>query len=364
MNSGIALGLSVVLLILNAYFVGAEFAIMSARRSRIEPLAEGRSQTARRAKTVLWGMEHVTLLLAACQLGVTVCSTGLGAVAEPALAHLIAPPLARIGVPAAGAHTIAFFGALLIVVFLHVVLGEMVPKNISVTTPERAALWLTPTLVRFTKLSHLVIHGLNALANGVVRLTGHEPKDEVTSAFTADEVASIIERSEAEGVLQDDLGLLSGVIEFSERSAGEVMVPLSELVSLGAQVTPAEVERLVGKTGFSRFPVMDGAGIPVGYLHLKDVLYASAAQRHDHVPSWRVRDLPTIAADEEVEDALAVMQETGTHLVCVTADGAGPDAEHAPLGVVFLEDVLEELVGEVRDSIQRMAPRQSRRRTP
>jgi CBS domain containing-hemolysin-like protein len=345
MSSGLAIALGVLLLAANAFFVGAEFAIISARRSSIEPLAAAGS---RRARVVLWAMEHVSLMLACAQLGITVCSTSLGVVAEPAIAHLIEDPLVALGASADLAHPIAFVLALVIVVFLHVVLGEMVPKNLAVAGPERAALWFGPPLVWVARVVSPLITALNWIANHVLRLFGVEPKDEVASAFTAQEVQSIVERSQAEGLLDDAQGLLTGAIEFSDRTAADVMVPLASLVSVERGCSVADVERLVARTGFSRFVVTDGAGVPVGYLHLKDVLYAGPDERDLPVPDWRVRALAQVGPGDEVEAALAAMQRSGTHLARVLDEDAG-----AVVGVVFLEDILEELVGEVRDAMQR-----------
>jgi CBS domain containing-hemolysin-like protein len=342
-STSTALVVGLVLLALNAFFVGAEFAVMSARRSRIEPLVD---QGRRGARTVLYAMENVTLMLASAQLGVTVCSTGLGVVAEPAIAHLVEVPLVSAGLPAEASHVVGFTLALALVVYLHVVLGEMVPKNLAVTSPEKAALLFAPPLVWISKVLHPVVSVLNWFANVMLRMVGVEPKDEVASAFTAEEVASIVERSQAEGVLQDDLGLLTGAIEFSERTAAEVMVPRAALDALPAGCTPADVEREVARTGFSRFPIVDGDEL-AGYLHVKDVLYAEADARDRAVPAWRVRALAAVGPDDEVEDALAAMQRSGAHLARVVA------ADGASLGVVFLEDILEELVGEVQDSMQR-----------
>ena len=343
MSTGTALLVGVLLLAGNAFFVGAEFAVISARRSAIEPRAEAGD---RRARTALWAMEHVSLLLACAQLGVTVCSTGLGIVAEPALAHLLEVPFEALGVPAALLHPVSLVLALAIVVYLHVVLGEMVPKNLAVAGPETAALWFAPPLVLLGRAVRPVIAALNWVANHAVRLAGVEPKDEVASAFTAQEVQSIVEHSQAEGVLRDEQGLLAGAIEFSSRTAGDVMVAVDELVTVGPRTTPDDVEHLVARTGFSRFPLRGDDDALRGYLHLKDVLYASNGDRFDPVPAWRVRALASVRPADEVEDALRAMQRSGAHLARVE----GPDGV---LGVVFLEDILEELVGEVRDAMQR-----------
>ncbi|WP_298460306.1 hemolysin family protein [uncultured Cellulomonas sp.] len=350
MSSTTALLLGVLLLAGNAFFVGAEFAILSARRSSIEPLAEAGD---RRARTVLWAMEHVSLMLACAQLGVTVCSTSLGVIAEPALAHLIEGPLHALGASPALTHPIAFVVALVVVVYLHVVLGEMVPKNLAVAGPDRAVMWFGPPLVWLSRVVKPIITALNWVANHVLRSVGVEPKDEIVSAFTAQEVQSIVEASQAEGLLEDAQGLLAGALEFSDRTAGDVMVPIGRLLTLPPDATPEDVERLVARTGYSRFPVAtapaaDGTPVPdvAGYLHLKDVLYADERERSLPVPRWRVRALASVGPEAEVEDALAVMQRSGVHLARVDDGGRC-------VGVVFLEDILEELVGEVRDMMQR-----------
>ena len=342
MSPGYALLATILLLALNAFFVAAEFALTGSRRSRIEPLTD----TSKAARKVLWSIEHLSRMLAAAQLGVTLCSVGLGVLAEPAIAKLIEVPLEATGLSPTAIHGIAFILALILVVGLHVVLGEMVPKNISVTFPEKAALRLVPPLLVFEKIFYPVVALLNYCSLLVLRIFGIEPKDEVTSAFTADEVASIVEASEAAGVLHDDQGLISGALEFSEHDAKDVMVPVAEVAGVGADVTPAQIEHAVASTGYSRFLVRDKTEKVRGYVHLKDVISIPEARRNDPIPAWRIRSLVRIALDDEVETALKAMRSSGTHLAGVV--------DHGELvGIVFLEDILEELVGEVRDLMQR-----------
>ncbi|WP_084124129.1 hemolysin family protein [Demequina sp. NBRC 110054] len=332
----------VALLAANAFFVGAEFAVISARRSSIEPRAEAGSRS---AATVLWAMENVSLMLATAQLGVTVCSVSLGVVAEPALAHALEPVLEAIGLPEDAAHPVAVAIALLVIVGLHVVVGEMVPKNAAVSSPDRAAMLLGPPLVWMGRVVRPIIEALNWLANMILKGIGIEPRDEVTSAFTADEVHQIVERSSEEGTISDAAGLLTGAIEFSDNVASDVMVPIGDVLGVPFGVTVDEFERAVTRTGFSRLPVMDG-GRCVGYLHMKDTLFMRPGEREDPIQGWRVRDLPVVAHDDEVETVLARMRSTGAHIAAVAED-------EQTVGLLFLEDILEELVGEVRDSIAR-----------
>ncbi len=336
---------TVVLLAANAFFVGAEFAAMSARRSQLEPLAEAGSKGARVAMDAL---QRTGILLATCQLGITVCSVLLGAVSEAALHHALVPVAEGLGLSTVVADVVALLLALAVVVFLHVVYGEMIPKNISIAKPERAAIVLVPPLVWVSKVVAPLIHGMDRLSKAVVRLLGVEPKDELASAFTAEEVAHILDESREEGLVgAQDYERLGAALEFSDKNASDVGVPIEQLVTVTAEATPEDIERLVARHGFSRYPVLDRAGEVGGYLHLKDVLYADDEERTEPVPTKRVRRMATVRRGDEVESVLQTMQDSGSHLARVVAD------DGVVVGVVFLEDVIEELVGEVSDASQR-----------
>lgn len=342
MNVGLVLGV-VGLLLANAFFVGAEFAIMSTRRSSIDPIAQSGS---RAAHTVLWAMENVSLMLATAQLGITVCSVSLGVVAEPAIAHAIEVALQG-SISDAVAHGLAVAVALLIIVGLHVIFGEMVPKNAAVSSPERAALLFGPPLVWLARIAKPLIAALNVTANGLLRLIGVEPRAEVTSAFTAAEVQSIVERSSREGTLTDPEGLLQGAIEFSDHTAVDVMVPLDDVVCVRAGASAEALELLCVETGYSRFPVRDEDDTVVGYLHIKDALQVRQGEREEPLASWRIRDIAEVDVDEEVESVLAGMRRSGAHVALVRRGTS-------VAGMVFLEDIIEELVGEVRDMVARI----------
>ncbi|HEY9493603.1 MAG TPA: hemolysin family protein [Intrasporangium sp.] len=336
---------SLVLLFGNAFFVGAEFAAMAVRRSALEPLAEAGSK---RAATSIEAVERLGSMLATAQLGITVCSVGLGALAEAALHHLFEPIFAAWGMGAAWAGGVALAVALLIVSYLHVVVGEMIPKNIAIAGPERSALLLVPPLYAITRALRPIISAMERLAKALVRLFGIEPKDEISSAFTAEEVAHIVGESHREGLIEEArLGLVSKTLEFSDKLARDVAVGIEGLTTVQLGATPADIELLVARQGFSRYPVLDAGGDIAGYLHLKDVLYADD-ERHDlPIPPKRIRRLATVREGDEVEEVLATMQLTGAHLARVIGESG------EVTGVVFLEDVLEELVGEVTDTTQR-----------
>ncbi|MEV5072193.1 HlyC/CorC family transporter [Microbacterium sp. LMI12-1-1.1] len=339
----------VVLLIANAFFVGAEFAVISARRSQIEPLAEKGSRS---AKTALYAMEHATLMLATSQLGITICSLLILNVSEPAIHHLLAGPLGLTGWSEAVVDGVAFGVALVLVSYLHVVFGEMVPKNLAFSVPDRSVLMLATPLVWVSKLFHPIIVSLNWIANHVVRLFRVEPKDEAASTFTLEEVATIVNQSRIEGVLDDTAGTVSAALEFTDKKAAEVAVPLSQLVTLPETTTPAEIERAVAKHGFSRYVIVDEAGVPVGYVHLKDILRAAegpdaATDVARPIPTKRIHHMVPVLESTDLEDALALMRRAGRHLAQVRDDAGEITA------VLFLEDIIEELIGEVQDATRR-----------
>lgn len=341
MSVGLVLGI-IGLLLANAFFVGAEFAIISARRSSIEPRAQAGSRS---AQTVLWAMENVSLMLATAQLGITVCSVSLGMIAEPAIAHAIEAALDG-QISESLAHGIAVAVALFIIVGLHVIFGEMVPKNAAVSSPDKAALLFGPPLVWIGRIAKPLIAALNAIANAILRILGVEARDEVISAFTAAEVQSIVERSSQEGTLTDAEGLLQGAIEFSDHTAVDVMIPLADVVCVPAGASAEALELLSVETGYSRFPVRDAGDTVVGYLHIKDALQVRPGEREEPLASWRIRDIAEVDVDEEVESVLARMRRSGAHVALVRQGDS-------VAGVVFLEDIIEELVGEVRDMVAR-----------
>ncbi|MDP9028365.1 MAG: hemolysin family protein [Actinomycetota bacterium] len=334
-----------VLLVVNAFFVAAEFSIIAARRSQIEPRAEAGSRAAR---TALYAMEHATQMLAATQLGITIASLLILNVSEPAIHHLLEGPLHLTGWDDEVTGTIAFIITLLLVSFLHVVFGEMVPKNISFSVPDRAVLILATPLVAVATIFRPIIVVLNAIANGAVRLFGVEPKNEAVSAFSFDEVATIVATSTREGVLTDSTGTLSNAFEFTTKTVRDSLVPMRKLITLPEDATPEDVERSVAQHGFSRYVLVDDEGEPSGYLHLKDVIDLDDDDEFSEpVPPKRIRQLISIFHDAELEDALATMRRSGSHL------GRVFDENGATKGVLFLEDIIEELVGEVQDATRR-----------
>jgi CBS domain containing-hemolysin-like protein len=342
-STGTALLVAFALLAANAFFVGAEFALISARRAQLEVRVASGSRAARRT---VRAMERVSLVMAGAQLGITACSLGLGAIGEPLVAHLVEPALHAVHLPEAMLHPVSFVIALAVVVYLHVVLGEMVPKNLALAGPERAALLLGPPIVVVVMVLKPVVVVLNAIANGVLRLMRVEPKEEVSSTFTRDEVSAMVDESRHEGMIEDDeYDRLSGALDFTERTVERVLLSQDELVTVGRGAMVSEVEGRCAETGFSRFPVRstDGEEL-VGYLHIKDVLEPAATEEDRRIEDKWLRPFATVPAGARLHEALTTLQRRGAHLGRVVA------ADGTVVGLVTLEDVLEELVGEIRDA--------------
>jgi CBS domain containing-hemolysin-like protein len=342
--------LTVVLLAANAFFVGAEFALISARRDRLESLAE---QGKKRAGIVIRAAERLSLMLAGAQLGITVCSILLGRVGEPAVAHLLEKPFDLFGVPDAVLHTVSFFVALAIVVTLHVLLGEMVPKNIAIAGPESTAMLLTPPYLVYMRAARPFIAFYNWCANITLRAFGVEAKDELDITVSTVELSEMIAESRSVGLLDpEEHTRLTRALQIRNRIVNDVAVPLSEIRAVpvaaeGVGPTVGAIEQALSETGYSRFPVADLAGEFIGYLHIKDVL--ALVNDPDAVldPS-AVRPLPRLPAALPLPDALSALRRSNSHLAVVTDDRGNVTA------MVALEDLVEDLVGTVRDGTHRV----------
>lgn len=345
--TGWAIAGALVLVGVNAFFVASEFALLTSRRARLEPLALSGS---RRARTALAAVSDLQRQLAGAQLGITAASLGLGVLGEPAVARLVEPALERFFDPPEGlVHALGFAIALLIVSYLHLVLGEMVPKNLAIAGPEASLLWLAGPHRLVVRLLSPLIALLNALANGIVRLLGFEPRNELGTALTAREFAHLVGTARARGAIQDfGHDLLTGVLDFAGRPASAVMVPRARIVHVHRRMTVAEVERVLVASGHSRLPVV-GSGIDdvLGFVHAKDVVRLPAEAATDPIPIELIRRLLVVPADRRLEDLLFAMRRLRSHMA-VLQDAAG-----RTLGIVTLEDVVEELVGEISDESDR-----------
>lgn len=334
------------LLAANAFFVGAEFALISARRDRLEALARAgvNRAVARRAGVVLRAGSDLSRMLAGAQLGITVCSLLLGWLGESAVGHLLDRPMELAGVPQAVRGPISFTVALGIVVVAHMVLGEMVPKNVAIAGPERTALALVPIHVAFVRLTSPLNRFFNLLASVVLRLFGVQPRDELDTAYTRGDLAGMIADSRREGLLDDaESTRLTRTLSSTERTVADVVVPVDEIRTLPAEPMVGDVTAAVAETGFSRFPLPGADGRLTGYLHLKDVLDL-ADDPSARVPLERVRPLLELPPTARLDEALAALRRSRSHLARV-ADPSG-----ATLGIVTLEDLVESFVGMISDA--------------
>lgn len=333
---------AVLLLAANGFFVAAEFALIAARRSQLERLAaegDGRAIAALRAT------RELSFMLSAAQLGITIASLLLGAVAEPAVAHLLEKPLHATGLGEGTSHTVAFVIALSIVVFLHMVVGEMVPKNVAISAPDTSVLWLAPPMWAFSTLFRPVVWALNQSANALLRLMGIEPTDELSEGRTGDEIADLLAVSRREGMLEEvEHRLMTGALRFPVRRVSSVMITRDAVVRVPRTATVAEVEEVALGSGHSRIVVhgrdLDDAQ---GFVHVKDLLGVPPEQRDRRLPARLVRRMLVVPVDRTLQQLLLAMRESRVH-VALVVDGQGRTA-----GLVTLEDVLEALVGDIRD---------------
>ncbi len=342
MTAGFLLA-AVALLLANAFFVAVEFALLASRATRLEPMAEEHDE---RAAVALEAVRDLQPQLAGAQLGITMASLGLGYVAEPAVADVLESAVeSMIDIPSSLLHTISLVVALSFVVVVHMVLGEMVPKNIAIAAPERSARLLAPLHRAYVSLLAPVVWALNVMSNGIVRILGFEPVDELNTALTVNEFHTLldgaVEGGKIEGVEHE---LLAGALDFRARTAGSIMVPLARMVSVPRSTSVASIERLVADSGHSRIPVTAVAPDDViGFVHSKDLLRFGADERGEEVPLEMIRRMLIVGPDQSARDLMRSMRRMRSHMALVRLP------EGQLLGMATLEDVLEALVGDITD---------------
>ncbi|HEX6643921.1 MAG TPA: hemolysin family protein [Gemmatimonadales bacterium] len=340
---GIGLLSVVVLVLANAFFVAAEFALVGARKTRLDELAragDGKARLARRA------VQSLDRYISATQLGITLASLGLGWIGEPALAHLIDGGFAWLPESAAqlATHTVASIIAFSIITVLHIILGELVPKAMALLYPEDVSRWVAAPLMGFAWIMALPIALLNGTANRLLSLFGINPPGEHERLHSPEEIRMLVEQSEEGGsLLKEDARLLEGVFEFSEKTAQEVMTPRTQMEALASDLTIEEAADEVAVHGRSRYPVYtDSLDEIVGVVHAKDIL---RALRKD--PRGTIRSVMRapffVPGTREVEDVLTDMKRLKVHLAVVLDEYGGT------AGLVTMEDLLEEIVGDIFD---------------
>jgi CBS domain containing-hemolysin-like protein len=328
---------TILLLIGNGVFVGGEFALIASRRTAIEPLAA----TSQRARWALSAMNQIPLMVAGAQLGITICSLSLGAIAEPALAHLLEGPFEAVGLPDNAVHPVAFVLALGVVVFFHTVVGEMVPKNITLAGPERSALILGPFMLAFCTATKPILAAMRWAAKTVLSLWKIEATDAVKTVFTADELAGMVTQARSEGLLgSEQYARIHAALGLNDRTALDTMRPWSGVATITDDATPAMIEALSTRRGLSRFPVLQRETRRVlGFVHVKDIIRYADAQRGLPIPAGIIRPLAVMPPERTLAELLITMRRDRRHILLVS-DG------RRPLGVVTLDDVLHAVVGE------------------
>lgn len=343
-------GTAVLLLVGNAFFVAVEFGLLASRQGKIELWADdGRLG----ANAALRQMRSLNLQLAACQLGITVVSLVLGWLIEPAVSHLFEGWLTAGPLPESAATVIGVALALTIVAFFHMVLGEMVPKSVALTAPERTAVTLAPLQAAVVFLVRPVVVVLDRLSRWGTLALRVQPTDELAQAHTPAEFALMLEESRAGGELEaTEHVLLSGALGFLSRGVGEVMAPAEQLVTVPTTATVAQAEDLVYRSGHSRVLVVgSGPDDVAGFLHAKDLLRLPASQRAGLLPRDLVRVALRVRPDDRLVDLLPRMRRARRHVAVVSQpDAAGVGRV---IGLVTLEDILEAIVGDIQDESDR-----------
>ena len=338
----ILLGVAVILIAANGMFVAAEFSMITVERAEVERRAEAGE---RAAKGILAALRGLSTQLSGAQLGITLTSLIVGILAEPSLASLLSGPLTAVGLPEGWIPGISVILALILATGFQMVFAELVPKNIAIAVPYRAAMWSVPFQRAFTRSTRLIIRTLNGMANGIVRMFGVEPQEELASARSPQELRSLVRHSAAVGTLEAPTAqLLARSLTFDDRTAADVLTPRRQVYFLDAADTVDHAISVVQRTGHSRFPLVGpgGADDIVGMVGLRLMLRVPREQRS----TTRLREVATrmlqVPESLPLDDLLTLLRNQGP--MAVVVDEYGGTA-----GVVTLEDLVEELVGEVED---------------
>ncbi|MDQ3406464.1 MAG: hemolysin family protein [Actinomycetota bacterium] len=342
MSTGWALVISVVLLIVNAFFVAAEFALVASKRHRLEEAAAAGSRAARAAVD---GTRELSMMLAGAQLGITLCTLGLGAIAKPAVADLFAPMFAALGLSEGWSYPISFALAVIVVVFLHMVVGEMAPKSWAISHPERSAVLMALPFRAFTRFTRPALVMLNGMANATLRAFKVEPQDTLAQAHGPDDLRMLLRESREHGLLPEQQHqMLSGVLAVRNTTVAQVMAPKADIISVSPEAGAAEIERVSRDSGRSRLIV--GNGTPIGLVHVRDAVRATMAAREVSARELMTEPLVLTLATP-ASDAVTKMRANRAQLALVS------DSDGTIVGLAALEDLLEEILGEFDDETDR-----------
>lgn len=337
----------IVLVLLNGFFVATEFAIVKSRGSRIESLVQVGSRRAKFAQTVL---ANLNAYLSACQLGITLTSLGLGWVGEPAIAHMLRPVMSSFGLPAPVIHTVSFIIAFTIITAMHITIGEQYPKTYAIRKPEPITLWAAAPLILFYNLMLPFIRILNGASNWMLKKSGVEPDAAHESVHTEEEIRDLVKESHRNGLIDNtELTLVDNIFSFSETTCREIMIPRTEMVCLYANASYEENRRTAIAEMHTRYPICDpDKDNVVGFVHIKEML------KHDQAIETILtitRPIMKVPDSMPISTLLRLMQKERTALAILIDEYGGTS------GLVTIEDIMEEIVGEIQDEFDEERPR-------
>jgi CBS domain containing-hemolysin-like protein len=350
----IRVGLVILVVLANGYFVAAEFAIVSVRRSRIEPLLE---EGNKRAKVVMRFLDNVTAFISTCQVGITIASLVLGWLGEETFAHLLMPVLEKI-IPATvpaflAAHSIATAMALIVVTYLHLLLGEYMPKAVALDRAEKVALAVARPMELFEKAFKLPIWMINKSGSVALRLFGLQATDEHSKAYSEEELRHLIALSQKSGhLIEDERTLIDNVFEFTEATVDSIMAPRTEIEALSVEMSLEEMVATFERLGYSRMPVYrDSLDNVLGVVLYKD-LSRAVRQGKNVTREELLRPAVFLPDSVKLNDALGILRKSSAHMALIVDEHGGVE------GLVTLEDLLEEIVGDISDEHDEIAVKQ------
>lgn len=336
------------LVLLNGFFVVAEFAMVKVRSSRIEMLLQEGNTRARFAKKLV---DHLDAYLSACQLGITLASLGLGWIGEPAVAAIIAPIMMDWNFPSQVIHTVSFAMAFSFITALHIILGELAPKSLAIQKADSATLWTAVPLIGFYKLMYPFIWILNTISNWILHMVGIQNANEHEAAHTEEEIRILMEESHKQGYIdKTELTFVDNIFDFAGRTVRKVMIPRTDMVCLYVQDTFAENLETALKEQLTRYPVCDhDKDNIIGFVHIKDLLKAVARGKSPDIRKL-VREVMAIPESMPISDLLKILQKNRAQMAIVVDEYGGT------AGLVTVEDILEEIVGEIQDEFDEERP--------
>jgi CBS domain containing-hemolysin-like protein len=347
---------TLLLVALNGLFVAAEFAFVRIRATQVDRMVnEGKTS----ANLVQTATARLDQYLAVCQLGITICSLGIGALAEPTIASLIQPVFEDIGVPEVLVHPVAIAIALIVVSFFHVVFGELAPKTLAIQRAEGTSLFVAPFMRFFYYLLYPLTALFNGTANAITRAFGIPPASEGEESHTEEEIRTLISQSTRQGFLEaDESEMIGGVFELGDTTAREIMVPRPDVVSFSADTPLDDLVAAAAAGNFTRYPIYEdetGDRI-IGAVHVKDLLRntveSSNGENLKATPMEReiVREVLTVPENRRIDDILDDFQKREIQMAAVIDEWGSFE------GLVTIEDILEEIVGEIRDEFDEEEP--------